>query len=386
MTACRLLWFTSIALTARIPGQTPDGASYVGSPVCKTCHQATWARWSRTRMANVLTDPKLRPEVILPDFKKPDPLRNFGIEDIAFVYGGKFKQRYFRKSGDDYFPLPATWDVTNQVWRPYSHIQQPTGQECDGCHSVNYDIRTKTVTEWNVGCEKCHGPGSEHARRPSRANIVNPARLDYVKANDVCIQCHSTGESARNPIEGRNYAWPVGFHPGMNLREFWTLDDRHARATDSSYYPDGTGSGNRMQGNDFVTSLMYTHGVTCFSCHDVHGTENNADLLKPPSVLCLQCHGPASPNGPRPTDIARHTHHAPGSAGSECIGCHMPKIQTTIADVKVHAHTFRFIPPAVAQPASMPDSCTACHTDKTARWAADALRTWPEFSPWRMIP
>src|SRR5947207_16028511 len=44
-----------------------------------------------------------------------------------------------------------------------------------------------------------------------------------------------------------------------------------------------------MQGNDFVTSLMYTHGVTCFSCHDVHGTENNADLLKPASVMCLQC-------------------------------------------------------------------------------------------------
>lgn len=386
MKACRLLWFTTMAIALRIPGQTPEGASYVGSPACKTCHQATWTRWSRTRMANVITDPKLRPEVILPDFKKPDPLRNFGVDDIAFVYGGKFKQRYFRKSGDDYFPLPATWDVTNQVWRPYAHIQQPTGQECDGCHSVNYDIRTKTVTEWNVGCEKCHGPGSEHARRPSRANIVNPARLDYVKANDVCIQCHSIGESALNPIEGRNYAWPVGFRPGMSLRQFWKFDDRHAAGVDSAYYPDGTGSGNRMQGNDFVTSLMYTHGVTCFSCHDVHGTENNADLLKPPSVLCLQCHGPASANGPRPADLARHTHHAPGSAGSECIGCHMPKIQPTIADVKVHAHTFRFIPPAVAVPVKMPDSCTACHTAKTARWAADALLAWPEFSPWRMIP
>jgi predicted CXXCH cytochrome family protein len=32
---------------------------------------------------------------------------------------------------------------------------------------------------------------------------------------------------------------------------------------------------------------MYTRGITCFSCHDVHGTENNADLLKPASVMCL---------------------------------------------------------------------------------------------------
>jgi predicted CXXCH cytochrome family protein len=275
--------------------------------------------------------------------------------------------------------------VTSRVWRPYAHIQKPTGVECDGCHSVNYDIRTKTVTEWNVGCEKCHGPGSEHARAPSRANIVNPARLDYVKANDVCIQCHSIGESALNPIEEWDYAWPVGFRPGMELWKFWKFDDRHAPEAESSYYPDGTGQSNRMQGNDFVTSAMYTHGVTCFSCHDVHGTENNADLLKPPSVLCLQCHGPSSPNGPRPAGIA-HTHHVPGSAGNECIGCHMPKIQTTIGDVKVHSHTFRFIAPTPVQPAKMPDSCTACHRDKTAQWAADALRSWPEFSPWRMAP
>jgi len=376
-----ILW---LALVVQAPGQTPEGATFVGSAACKTCHTPIWTRWSRTRMANILVDPKVRPEVVLPDFTKPDPVRTFNLEDVTLVYGSRFKQRYFRKSGDDYYPLPATWDVTNRAWRPYTHIQVPTSQECDGCHSVNFDIRTKTVTEWNVGCERCHGPGSEHAKRPSRANIVNPARLDYIKANDVCIQCHSTGDSALNPIEGRDYAWPVGFRPGMDLSRFWKLDDRHATGPDSSYYSDGTGSGNRMQGNDFVTSLMYTRGVTCFSCHDVHGTENVADLLKPPSVLCLQCHGPSSRNGPRGATVEQHTHHRPDSAGSECAGCHMPRIQRTIADVNVHAHTFRFIAPAVAQAAKMPDSCTACHKDKTAQWAADVLRTWPEFSPWRM--
>ena len=139
-------------------------------------------------MANVITDPRFRPEVILPDFKKPDPLRSFGIDDVAFVYGGKFKQRYFRKSGDDYFPLPAQWDVSHHVWRPYmvqpntdwwvrfypaDNMKRPTGPTCDGCHSVNYNVQTKAVSEWNVGCEKCHGPGGEHVRRPSAATIVS---------------------------------------------------------------------------------------------------------------------------------------------------------------------------------------------------------------------
>ena len=87
-------------------------------------------------MANVLADPKVRPEVIIPDFSKSDPVRTFNLADVFFVYGGKFKQRYFRKAGDDYYPLPATWDVMNQKWRPYTHIQKPTSQECDGCHSA----------------------------------------------------------------------------------------------------------------------------------------------------------------------------------------------------------------------------------------------------------
>jgi len=382
---CILLLFVSVigfGLHAEVQG----GASYVGSAACKSCHLAIWTRWSKTRMANVLADPKVRPEAILPDFRKSDQVLTFNLGDVAFVYGSKFKQRYFRKAADDYYPLPATWDVVNQKWRPYTHVQIPTSQACDGCHSVNFDIHTKTPTEWNVGCERCHGPGSKHTRLPSRTNIVHPARLDYVRANDVCIQCHSIGDSSRNPIEGRDYAWPVGFRPGMLLSEYWKFDDRRAEGPDRSYFPDGTGSGNRMQGNDFVTSLMYMRGVTFFSCHDVHGTDNNADLLKPASGLCLECHNPGSPNGPKARDVAQHTHHAVGSPGAECVGCHMPKIQPTIADVKVRSHTFRFISPATGLAAKMPDSCTACHTDKTAQWAADELRKWPEFSPWRMFP
>ena len=106
---------------------------------------------------------------------------------------------------------------------PQANSARPTCPLCDGCHSVNYNIQTKTVTEWNVGCEKCHGPGSEHVRRPSRANIVNPARLDFVHATDTCIQCHSQGQPLSNPISGQYYDWPVGFHQGLNLKEFFLL-------------------------------------------------------------------------------------------------------------------------------------------------------------------
>jgi hypothetical protein len=94
---------------------TPAGRAYVGSKACRTCHPQIYARWEKTRMANVVLDPRQHPDAILPDFSKPDPLLTFKKDDVALIYGSKWKQRYFKKVGDDYFVLPAQWDVTHQV-------------------------------------------------------------------------------------------------------------------------------------------------------------------------------------------------------------------------------------------------------------------------------
>ena len=376
-----------------------DGAHYVGSAACKDCHADIYARWKKTLMANVVQDPKLHPQAILPDLSKPDPLLTFTKDDIALTYGSKWKQRYFKQVGSDYFVFPAQWDVTHKMWRAYfvkagtdwwsnlyppDNMQRPTGPLCDGCHSVNYDIATKTVTEWNVGCERCHGPGSEHVANPGRPAIINPARLNYVQANDVCIQCHSQGRPLTNPIQGKYYDWPVGFHVGVRLADFWTLEDHKLGDTTFTHFADGTAHKNRMQGNDFVQSLMYTHGVTCSSCHDVHGTANNAMLWKPVDQVCLDCHGSNSANGPHATSVEAHTHHAPGSPGSQCVACHMPKIEQTIADVNVRAHTFRFISPAASDALKIPNACNLCHADKTTAWATGVLKSWQDRSPWRV--
>jgi len=387
------------AASFNVHSQTAATRTYVGSSTCADCHTSIYERWAKTRMANVVTDPKVRPQVVIPDFSKPDPLLTFKLDDVALVYGTKWKQRYFKKVGNDYFPLPAQWDVNHKIWRAYfvqpntdwwvpfypaDNNRRPTGPLCDGCHSVNYDIRTKTVKEWNVGCERCHGPGSEHAANPSRNNIVNPAKLDFVRASDTCIQCHSQGQPLKNPIEGQYYDWPVGFHQGLNLKDYWKLEEHKLGETSFTHFPEGTGHKNRMQGNDFVQSLMYRRGVTCFSCHDVHGTGNNADLIKPANQLCLTCHGPSSPNGPRAATIEAHTHHRAESAGSECISCHMPKIEQTIADINVRSHTFNFVTPEMTEHYKIPNACTGCHADKGTEWARNAMKEWGGISPWRV--
>src|SRR5262249_19103208 len=138
------------------------------------------------------------------------------------------------------------------------------------------------------------------------------------------------------------------------------------------------------QGNDFIQSLMYTRGVTCFSCHDPHGSDNEAILRKPINEVCLTCHGPNTQNGPHAPSIEAHTHHKVGSTGSQCVACHMPKIEQTIADVNVASHTFHFVFPASTDALKIPNACTVCHNDKPTKWAADALAAWNDRSPWRM--
>ena len=78
-------------------------------------------------------------------------------------------------------------------------------------------------------------------KQPSQANIVNPARLNYVDATNTCIQCHSQGQPLSNPIEGKYYDWPVGFRVGGKLGDFWELEEHKPGETTFTHFPDGTG-------------------------------------------------------------------------------------------------------------------------------------------------
>jgi len=400
-----LLCALSCALAAQqLPSSIPQKgeasaseAHYVGSESCKRCHLAAYSGWKKSRMANILRDPRQHPDAVVGDFSKPDPVRTFTLDDVTFTYGGRFKQRYFTKRGDDYFPLPAQWDVAKQKWLPYhveagtdwwvpfygpTNFDRPTGPTCDGCHSVNYDIRTKQVTEWNVGCEKCHGPGSKHVAHPTRTNIVNPDKLDFVRANDVCMQCHSQGRPLTNPIDGRYYDWPIGFTAGKRLADYWQFEETKPGVTNFYQFADLTSHKNRMQGNDFVQSTMYHREIRCFDCHQVHSSAVS-NLPLSGNALCLGCHTRQNPAGLHGT-VPEHTHHAANSTGSKCTACHMPRIEQTIKDNYVAAHTFRFIAPSETEQSGIPNPCVSCHKDKSNAWAKQELAKWTTASPWRV--
>ena len=306
-----------------------------------------------------------------------------------------------RNVGDDYFPLPAQWDVArNRVWRPYFvQPNAPTG----GCRSIRADsmpngrparsataaIRstttsyTNTVKEWNVGCERCHGPGSDHIAKPTVTNIVNPAETRFRPCqrhlHPVSLAGTTTAQSDRGQV--RRLARGVRTRL-KELKDFWELEEHKLGETTFTHFADGTAHKNRMQGNDFVQSVMYRRGVTCSSCHDAHGTANDALLIKPARDICLSCHDPSSPNGPHAPTIEAHTHHARGSAGSDCIACHMPKIEQTIANVNVRSHTFAFITPKMTDDFKIPNPARRVMPTSQRR-GLEALRSWPNVSPWR---
>ena len=93
-------------------------AHYTGSQSCEKCHQEIYSHWKKTPMANVVRDPREHPEAITPDLST-NKVAPFTKEQVAFVYGSLWKQRYFTKVGDDYFPLPVQWAFADKSWRPY---------------------------------------------------------------------------------------------------------------------------------------------------------------------------------------------------------------------------------------------------------------------------
>jgi hypothetical protein len=127
---------------------------------------------------------------------------------------------------------------------PRATSSVPPGPTCDGCH----------------------------ATQPSRSNIFNASAADAVASTDTCIQCHSQGQPRGGLIDGKAYDWPVGYRVGLRLQDYWKLEPHVLGETSFTHYADGTAHKNRMQGNDFVQSVMYRRGVTCASCHDARLT------------------------------------------------------------------------------------------------------------------
>lgn len=82
-------------------------------------------------------------------------------------------------------------------------------KECAGCHATGVNPGKKTFQEPGIGCEACHGPGSNHVRAIHGfeiATIINPLRLPALAATQICGSFHTKGKDKNG-----EYAYPVGY-------------------------------------------------------------------------------------------------------------------------------------------------------------------------------
>jgi predicted CXXCH cytochrome family protein len=239
---------------------------------------------------------------------------------------------------------------------------------CAGCHLTGWERYQDTTTgqflvravndpggdmnidddpeldEINVGCESCHGPGSEHVANRGRSRfIVNPRYLSAERSSVICGRCHDRRQGYGGPTNGYTQAISETGEmakPGISRHELMTKytdpvkkgPTMRGPGREDNIWPDDVHSNKpHQQYSDFLKSRMYRNDrllVTCSDCHDLHGGPYPRFLLHDPddssSPLCQRCHA---------VDLLTHMDTKLNAKmkglQTRCIDCHMPGTANT---------------------------------------------------------
>ena len=431
-----LLVATGIAYAAACGGYaaaqapTRPAPGYVGTSTCAGCHAQEHAAWRGSHHDRAMEEAN-----------EKTVLGNFA--DARFTYAG-VTSRFFRRDGRFYVntdgpggkladfeikytfgvhplqqylvelpggrlqALGIAWDARpkaqgGQRWfhlypdrklkagdpLHWTGIDQNWNYQCADCHSTNlrknYDDATRTYrTSWSeidVGCEACHGPGSNHAAwatldptaRRADASKGLPVALDERRGVTWAIGT-ATGNATRSAprpssreieacarCHARRGQFDDNWHPGAPLGNAYRI----ALLEPGLYYADGQMRDEVYNHGSFLQSRMHAKGVTCSDCHDPHSQK----LRVPGNAVCGQCHAPSR------FDVATHHRHKPGSPGAACTSCHMPTTTYMGVDPR-HDHSMRIPRPDRTMALGTPNACGNCHAKNGAKWAADAVARW----------
>lgn len=325
-----------------------------------------------------------------------DPLQQYLIEfpdgrlqALSIAWDTRPKEH----GGQRWFHLYPKENIRSDDVLHWTKLNQNWNFMCSECHSTgvtkNYDAAKNrfatTWTEISVGCEACHGKGSNHVTWANdRAKWWKVGRQDDpAKGLDVAfderknaVWLHDRDKLRRNvaPATLRKEVETCGlcharrgqisedWHPGRSLSETHLVTP----ITRGLYSADGQIHHDEETYNyvPFKQSAMFAAGVTCGDCHEPH----SAKLRREGDSLCLGCHADSYAG-------AGHTHHEPSMAEVTCISCHMPTRNYMVVDRR-HDHSFRIPRPDLSAKLGTPNACNDCHADKPADWAASAIAKW----------
>jgi hypothetical protein len=201
------------------------------------------------------------------------------------------------------------------------------------------------LDEINVGCESCHGPGSEHVANTGGSRfIVNPKYLSAERSSAACGRCHDRRQGYGGPTIGYTQAISEAGElakPGISRHELITKytdpikkgPTLRGGGREDNIWPDDVHSNKpHQQYSDFLKSKMYRNDrllVTCSDCHDLHGNTPYPrwlihDANDSTSPLCQRCHA---------VDLLSHMETKLNARMkgqlTRCIDCHMPGTANT---------------------------------------------------------
>ena len=354
---------------------------------------------------------------------------------VDYTLGAKRYQGYLSTLPEGrIYVLPVFWHVASKRWVDWKEItpipdgaheiRQIWNANCFNCHGTNivqgYDLDEKqyrsTWTEMGIGCEACHGPGRQHvalmeqwekdpAAKPKYDNSSKNRQLsDTLKIfstrsseprriYDTCAYCHGN----------KNNVF-VGFKGGDNYSDyampFLISEPIPESDLQGEFWPDGRPNRfNRPQALT-MSGCFKAGAVACTNCHVAHGSRNEHSLKvniyqgRNGDALCTQCHtepkignrepgtGILKTSGPQDlkpsftgAGLQAHTFHAPDSAGSRCIGCHMSDVNWRLL-IRRRDHTFQPPVPENTAQFGVPNACTTCHDDRSPEWAVRQMDAW----------
>jgi Tfp pilus assembly protein PilF len=325
-------------------------SGYIDDALCGTCHADRAKTYQHVGMAKSFY--AARGSKVIEDFSAPPffhapsnqyfEMRRRG-EDVVFrrwqvaadgapihvfertvdwiVGSGNHARTYvYQVPSGEMYQLPLGWYSQTREWQMSPGYDRPDHEgvtrrvrhECMFCHNAYPNVAGEPLTYWRsqsftaelpegIGCQRCHGPGAEHAKTRTRASIVNPARLSTKLRNDICYECHMQPTVMLPGLRrfGRDI---YSFRPGQPLDDYALRVD-----VDEPQLP----RGERFEINHHPYRLEQSRcfresegRLSCLTCHDPHRKITDAAHFR---KACMSCHATAH----RTTE--------------DCTSCHMPK-------------------------------------------------------------
>lgn len=384
--------------------QANTPAVFVGSSTCQSCHASQYADWKKSDHYLAMQHP--HDSTVLGDFNNATYSAD-GVTSKFFKRDGKF---FIHTQGEDgknhdyevlfvfgYFPLQqyliafpggrlqatrVSWDsrekkwfhqyagekIHPQDWLHWTGNGQNWNTMCASCHSTNLnknynfalDSYNTTWDEINVSCESCHGPGSKHihfmnsSAYKSGDSLINSGFYYANHTNpqiqlNTCAPCHARKSEVSQAL----------------IRSSEIMDDYIPQViNDEFYFADGQIKEEDYEYGSFAQSKMFHNNVRCSSCHNPH----SGKLKVIGNDLCMSCHEPRY-------NTQEHHFHTINTEGAQCVNCHMP-VKTFMGNDHRRDHSFRVPRPDQSVQFGTPNTCTSCHQDKPASWAANAIKKW----------